>query len=295
MTTGQRRTRWGGVVALLMIAAAIGGCQDLLFEDPAPAAGIALSFSIAPPAPADGRILAQVEYDQIRVLLVNQANEEYHEQTVDVASSGETRVQFEVELEGEAATYLVEVQLLNGGQVVGRGSAAVQVQQGSTTPVSVDIDEEGRVILLPEQREGQTRIVLTWGENPRDLDSHLLGPDGEGGQFHIYYANRGSLDQPPYAVLDTDDTSSFGPETITIDRQLDGTYCYYVYHFGGSGTLATSEANVAVYQNNERVGDYDVPTDQGDDRFWTVFTLDGETIETINSVSSQATCPATNP
>ena len=32
------------------------------------------------------------------------------------------------------------------------------------------------------------RVVLTWDEQPRDLDSHLTGPQTDGnGRFHIYY------------------------------------------------------------------------------------------------------------
>ena len=37
----------------------------------------------------------------------------------------------------------------------------------------------------------QIRIVLEWGANPQDLDSHLLGMTSDGEQkFHIYYGNK---------------------------------------------------------------------------------------------------------
>lgn len=34
------------------------------------------------------------------------------------------------------------------------------------------------------------RIVLTWGETPRDLDSHLVGLDDANSVFHIAYYNK---------------------------------------------------------------------------------------------------------
>ena len=38
--------------------------------------------------------------------------------------------------------------------------------------------------------EGDLRIVLTWGEEPSDLDSHLIGPAvEEGTKFHTWYGN----------------------------------------------------------------------------------------------------------
>jgi hypothetical protein len=101
------------------------------------------------------------------------------------------------------------------------------------------------VNLSPQLAEGQIRIVLTWGENPRDLDSHLVGPDAAGGRFHVYYANRNPAGAG--ANLDVDDVSSFGPETITITEVHIGTYSYYVDWFSGTGTWAQSGARVEVY------------------------------------------------
>lgn len=283
------RRRGIGLAVLLLGATVLAGCEDLLFEEPAPAiTRLELSFDVARPATSGAGIQAALVYDQVRVQLLNQTQGTVQEETVSFTpSDNEVRVEFTVDLEEATATYLIRVDLLEGGATIGTGSAAVQIQRGSVTPVNVDIDESGRVVLLPEQREGQTRIVLTWGESPRDLDSHLIGPDGQGTTFEVYFGNRGSLDQPPYVVLDTDDTSSFGPETITIDRQFDGTYCYYVYQYSSDGALATSEAQVDVYQNNTQVASYAVPT-SGTGRYWSVFTLNGETIEDINTIVDTA-------
>jgi hypothetical protein len=68
------------------------------------------------------------------------------------------------------------------------------------------------IVFSPELGEGEIRIILTWGENPADLDSHLIAPNPDGCRFHCYYANK----IIPGANLDRDDVTSYGPETITI-------------------------------------------------------------------------------
>jgi hypothetical protein len=63
------------------------------------------------------------------------------------------------------------------------------------------------------------RIVLTWNATPRDLDSHLVGADYadvSGNGVNVYYSNRGSLTSVPFVELDTDVTSGFGPEVVSI-------------------------------------------------------------------------------
>ncbi len=81
-------------------------------------------------------------------------------------------------------------------------------------------------------------FTLTWGENPSDLDSHLWTPNNA----HIYYSNQAE----DGAGLDYDDTSSFGPEHITITELHDGEYLYSVHWFSGSGTWSSSGAVVIM-------------------------------------------------
>src|SRR5699024_5760152 len=51
--------------------------------------------------------------------------------------------------------------------------------------------ENQNATITPELDEEEMRIVLTWGETPRDLDSHLTGPKADGsGRFHIYYGSK---------------------------------------------------------------------------------------------------------
>lgn len=127
------------------------------------------------------------------------------------------------------------------------------------------------------------RVVLSWGESPSDLDSHLMGPG-----FHLYFG----LSDVGSAVLDVDDTSAFGPETITIQSWESGLYRYYVYNFGGSsGDLAHSGAVVQLYRGGRDVQVFQVP--QGTGLFWHVFDLDPATgtVTEVNAIVDSVDAP----
>ena len=150
-------------------------------------------------------------------------------------------------------------------------------------------DQDGTI--TPGLADGVTRIVLTWGDTPSDLDSHLTGPNTSGGRFHVDWTNKGSDTSAPFAELDVDDTSSFGPETTTIYRQEGGVYRFSVHDFTNrqstsSTALANSGAKVEVYQGEERVAVYNVPNDDG--TLWTVFELDGDRLTPVNSITYES-------
>jgi len=65
---------------------------------------------------------------------------------------------------------------------------------------------------------GKLRMVLTWGETPRDLDSHLDTPTG----CHVFYGQKRCPDGS--ASLDADVTDGFGPETINVNTLRPGLY-----------------------------------------------------------------------
>jgi hypothetical protein len=98
-------------------------------------------------------------------------------------------------------------------------------------------------------------VTLTWGQEPSDLDSWLLLPEGGSEEDdHISYDNDGSLTEPPYANLDVDDTGSFGPEVITVLRPRVGTYRYFVNNYSQrpSPGISTSPARVELNANGVR-------------------------------------------
>ncbi|MEL2509430.1 tetratricopeptide repeat protein [Escherichia coli] len=127
------------------------------------------------------------------------------------------------------------------------------------------------------------RVVLSWGEKPFDLDSHLIFPGG-----HIYFDSKEGTD----ANLDVDDTDSYGPETVIISKKHFGeSYIYAVQDYSNKGLpnsnyLSASKAKVFVYVGSSLVRSYSVPAGKRGN-IWTVFKLNpnGE-FEDINSVTS---------
>lgn len=150
-----------------------------------------------------------------------------------------------------------------------------------------DIDDE---TIVNPPAEGELRIVLNWGESPSDLDSHITGPDGSGGRFHVCYFNK----EESGASLDVDDVSSYGPETVTISSFYPGTYRYSVHNYsnqypdGGMG-IYNSPTRVEIYNHNGLVQSFMAPVFQSTDigNTWRVFEIDfvngTATIRTINT------------
>jgi hypothetical protein len=144
-----------------------------------------------------------------------------------------------------------------------------------------------QIALSPELQGQVARIVLQWDLNPRDLDSHLTGPTPSGDRFHVYYGHR---IENNVAELDIDDTSSYGPETITIHRLIPGVYRYAVHDYTNrnakpSTGLAQSGATVKVFLNSGHEQTFNVPNAPG--TVWTVFEIDGATgaLMPVNAMS----------
>lgn len=146
-------------------------------------------------------------------------------------------------------------------------------------------------VITPELTGNDIRIILTWGEVPRDLDSHITGPTvDDSGRFHVYYGNRSYYygDQT-YVDLDLDDVSSYGPETVTIYNQLSGLYRYTVHDYtNGHSTeclqLSNSNAQVRVYMGSTLLRSFNVPANVPGTA-WTVFEMHGTVINAINEIS----------
>lgn len=126
------------------------------------------------------------------------------------------------------------------------------------------------------------RIVLNWGAVPKDLDSHLLFPEN-----HVYFTRMTGTD----ALLDVDDITSYGPETITVSRKHDGErYVYAVHNYSDGGNpdsdrLAKSAAKVFVYVGQTLIRTYYVPANEKGN-LWSVFAVtEAGEFQDINSIS----------
>ncbi len=160
---------------------------------------------------------------------------------------------------------------------------------------------EGRVdqvfAMSAELRRGQMRIVLQWGENPSDLDSHLFGAERDNAGLHVYYSDMvgyggsydGNGERKLYAMLDVDDTSSYGPETITI-YDLNTSYIYAVYDYSSGGSLSSSmltesAAVIKVYTyGSDTPRTFTLP--RGEGTWWHVFRIRNGTIRPIGDLST---------
>lgn len=141
----------------------------------------------------------------------------------------------------------------------------------------------------------QSRVTFTmqWGADPSDLDAHLFLPDGDH-QTHVYYNAKGSLTEQPYALLDTDDRSSYGPEIVTITRFYDGTYHYLVKNYSGQayGPIEDSGCSVTLLVGGSMY-QWNVPTSNPNNHpWWHVCNLetsgDSATVTEINTLKSDA-------
>ncbi|MCS6303847.1 MAG: carboxypeptidase regulatory-like domain-containing protein [Nitrospira sp.] len=114
------------------------------------------------------------------------------------------------------------------------------------------------------------KIKLTWGTSPLDLDSHLFTPNAG----HVYFGAKGSLTALPFASLDVDDLTSFGPEVVTITKLMQGTYTYAVKNFSETQNPGITESPARV--ELIRAGNTTVfapPAGEGARIWWHVFNI----------------------
>lgn len=153
--------------------------------------------------------------------------------------------------------------------------------QGTLTGGMADIS------LSPVLPGGGWRAVLTWDEEPYDLDSHVFV---HGTTCHTWYADPQVICHSKNDIkidLDVDDMESYGPETITF---LDAEKCrgesscrlvYKVHNYSQRPGLDVSKAQVVVYKGDHvkatyKIGDAGVVSGEEDhhNQYWSVFALD---------------------
>lgn len=111
---------------------------------------------------------------------------------------------------------------------------------------AIGLDHPSDVVTRENDQPGADRawatVRLDWSHQPRDLDLHVVV--GSDPAETINFGNLGDLDKPPFAGLDEDITSGYGPETVTVTRPT--RLNIFVERFSKDGTLATSDARVSV-------------------------------------------------
>ncbi len=185
-----------------------------------------------------------------------------------------------------------EVTLDPGNYTVYTEADGYQADYSSILVIGGEYTSNQNCTLTPILNDGEVRIVLTWGDYPSDLDSHLVGPSYDG-EFHVYYSDMTHYEYSElYSRLDVDDTSSYGPETTSIYYSLAGTYTFYVHDYSNrnssfSTAMATSGATVKVYiAGQEEPMVFYVPNQEG--TLWTVCTIRNGVVTPINEMGYES-------
>ena len=129
------------------------------------------------------------------------------------------------------------------------------ISAGNLTPVN-------KILVSPILNNDEIRVVLAWGKNPADLDSHMLFGNTKTCNFfglnckwnEVFWNQTSGMNGD--IKLDVDVTNSYGPETITskltaFNNKFQG---YYVYNYTKAVvnplavTIANSGASVKIYK-----------------------------------------------
>ncbi|SFV62139.1 T1SS secreted agglutinin RTX [hydrothermal vent metagenome] len=138
-------------------------------------------------------------------------------------------------------------------------------------------------------RDAFATAVLTWGNLPYDLDSHLyIAADSNNSQrTEVYYNNKYAGTYPDdknnpcatagtIASLDLDDTDSYGPETTTICTRYPYISHFFVYNFSeDSYPEVSAKAKVVVRTTDGTTYEIVPPsTNPNNYNYWKVFDID---------------------
>jgi len=162
---------------------------------------------------------------------------------------------------------------------------------------NIDNDPAYRFALCQSLNPNQYRAILTWGQNPMDLDTQAVLVDRNQSQEIVTYYNK--LSTSTYfsnmVFLDLDDTDGWGPETLTITNNMtdpqDFVY-YIVMDFEMTGNIKVSNAKVCLYQGSGLAQTWTVGTAteaNSSSNFWHVFRLNMNGFTSINVLNNSAT------
>lgn len=239
-----------------------------------------------------GQITGEDVWNRLTLPEASESEEESLEGTVIDAVTGEGIADAEITLisgdTGEEYTTVTDEDGVYSVEAPA-GVYSMQVEKEGYVQDEQEIaigEEEGsqEIILSPELAAGEIRAVLSWGSTPKDLDLHLSSeayPDdpvffGD----KVLEGNNGTV-----AELDVDETSGYGPETITI-YESGGSYVVGVHNFSGTGRIGETGASVRIYLPGQSPVTITAP--DADGNFWTVCTIENGQIQIINEITEEA-------
>ena len=150
---------------------------------------------------------------------------------------------------------------------------------GEVNPTELKI-----IVSATDLSGSEWRVVLTWGQTPRDLDLYCV-TNFKPSEIYFCNKNEGGRSNKKKGMieLDIDETSGFGPETITFTPLPDKKYRFFVRNYSNERALSESCANIVIHKGDGETLSFDIPTDIVVDdagnhaRYWNVFELlDGE-------------------
>jgi len=204
-------------------------------------------------------------------------------------------------------TALTAVTDVNGAYSISNVPSGTQTVQASASgyqsaSTSVIVPSSGSVTVnFALSAVGQAvRIVLAWGPVPSDLDLHGSGPDGASGRFHVAWYDRTPTD---FVSLDRDDTTSFGPETVSItvsptygNTYVAVTYRFWVHNFSQTPEFDASGASLTLTGPSGQIAVYPVTGATGDpaEDIWRVVDFDLDTSGTVSNLTVQQVFVAGN-
>jgi hypothetical protein len=138
------------------------------------------------------------------------------------------------------------------------------------------------VSMSPTMSDDQWRVVTKWGQTPSDIDSYL-----KWGSSKVCWYGRSSSSSGLSGLLEHDDTSSFGPETVYMtgvgncrggEAECDARF--YVNDYGQTGKMLNEGVEVTLYTGSRAAGHWKIAdcasSVSGNRNWWHVFTIDAK-------------------
>lgn len=184
-----------------------------------------------------------VDNDDLTANIGEQGTETTATGTVVDAESGEPISGVPVELSDEFGNSASTVTEMDGsysvtGLVSGEGTVFITEEGCITSCLPINEGEtlnSGTIAISEVMDVTDMRIVVTWGDSSetRDLDNHLWLYNTDTGDEldHIYYQDMSHQLGDGTVLQDVDDTSHYGPETISIPNYADANMHYSVHNY----------------------------------------------------------------